>query len=128
MTKVTNELYLGEPVRRTTVRNEPYTPLKVPCPSKEEYNQCPAQFRCIVCQRKRSRKKWFGGLVAGQYVCRGCYPFVDEQDVVQMARKHEQRVAIRFDQTSEVADVWSGVKQKDLVDDRDIRIVVKRTS
>lgn len=107
-----------------TIVNEAYTEPRIPHPSQAEWDACPAQFRCIVCLKMRSRKKWFAGILADKRVCRGCFPYVDEREVAWLARGHVDKIATCGHEVPLVVDVWKGIE--DLVpSEKNIFIFVK---
>jgi len=94
-----------------SVKVEYYVPTRVPNPTERELASVPARFRCIVCGKQKG-KKHFGGLIAGERVCRICYPFTDESDVQISIQKREFRPATKRDNRHPpfVKDVWQGIK------------------
>ena len=59
-------------------------------PTSEEMESCPEHFRCYVCDQKRPAKH-VGGLLAFQWVCKFCYPFVDGRFVEAIRRFDNRR-------------------------------------
>jgi len=79
---------------------------RVPNPTQGEINRCPGRFRCFICQQLYG-KKWFGGEIAGERVCRFCFPFVDESDIKPI-RKQRPAMSLRV---TLAEDVWNGLDE-----------------
>jgi len=88
---------------------EDYVPPRIPNPTEAELATVPARFRCVTCRRNKG-KDCFGGYVAGERVCRTCFPITDEHDILAL-QPREHRPATRLDHRHPplVKDVWSGI-------------------
>lgn len=57
-----------------------WRPINIPEPTEEELAICPERFRCFVCQRIKSKRR-FAGIIRFQYICRTCYSFIGDRTV-----------------------------------------------
>ena len=90
-------------------------PKPPPQPTQEELNTVPTRFRCMVCLRMRG-KRHFACLIAGERVCRRCYPYVDVHEVAYLARKRREHPALKRYPIPLVVDLWEGVEETTLND------------
>jgi len=101
---------------------EDYVPPRIPNPTEAELATVPARFRCVICRRNKE-KKWFGGYVAGERVCRICFSIIDEHDILAL-QPISHRPATRRDRNHPplVKDVWSGITAEMLAEAEYIEI------
>lgn len=98
-------LDITEPV--VTIESYWFTPRE---PTYVGLHCCPERFRCFICQRMRSKKRWFAGEVQGQRLCKACFPYVDEMAVAAFIHLEERK---KFpackNRVSLASDIWTGL-------------------
>ena len=65
--------------------------LLVPNPSPELLEACPEQFTCFVCLEKHPNFE-LGGQLSGEWVCRLCFPYMDDWSVGCLRKFDDRRL------------------------------------
>ena len=83
--EITNRPHFAKVDTLTIVIERIWWEPRIPNPTEQEMAVVPDRFRCYSCLKMKGRKR-LGGLILEQFICRACFPWLNESRVSAIIR------------------------------------------